>query len=451
MLNAQKWLMLVFCLASITCKQNVVSPADLLSDPSIKPAVIYTYPAVNSTGPYDNFSTTITVRFNKLMDLTSLRHAVRFSSLLGDIKEDTGRASSQSGEVASVSPVITNSNSRFLWKIGQTYTLRIDNSAKDVNGNYLVPPFSMTIKPEPYFRVKSMYPSSGSGIVSPGSQIQLQFNSLVDTTIFSSITITPALAGRWRYASLNRVGVDSSSIIYQGGGMRPGTNYSVSVGSGARDKSGNTMPDGFASSFTTENFLVYYTRPSDGDTTASSFASVQVVFNAEIDTGSVRGAFVINPSLEGLFGFEGSTGSFSFSPILSFVAGTKYTVTIASSMMSKTGAPLASPYEFSFTIMPFKVLWTRPWDGMTHVSRNYPIIVETSDLLDTSSIRNAFNISPPVSGTFSYNDQDSYFHFFPSVPMDSLSVYTVTIANTLRSKDGVILSSPYRFSFATGY
>src|SRR6266849_3429062 len=98
MRNAHKWLMLVFGLASMSCKQNFVAPADLLSDPSIKPVVIYAYPSPNSTGPYDNFSTSITVRFNKLMDVTSLQHAVRFSSLLGDIKEDTGSVYSQTGE-----------------------------------------------------------------------------------------------------------------------------------------------------------------------------------------------------------------------------------------------------------------------------------------------------------------------------------------------------------------
>ena len=221
MSNLEKWLLLAACLTSITCKQNVIAPADQLSDPSIKPAVIYTYPARNSTGPFDNFSTTITVRFNKLMDLTSLQHAVRFFSLLGDIKEDTGRASSQSGEVASVSPVMTNPNIRFLWRIGQMYTLRIENTARDINGNNLIPPFSMTIKPEPYFRVKSMYPVGGNGIVPLGTQIQLYFNGFVDTTIFSSITITPALTGTWRFGSFYPAGVDSSSIYLQGGGCGP--------------------------------------------------------------------------------------------------------------------------------------------------------------------------------------------------------------------------------------
>ena len=451
MSNLEKWLLLAACLTSITCKQNVIAPADQLSDPSIKPAVIYTYPARNSTGPFDNFSTTITVRFNKLMDLTSLQHAVRFSSLLGDIKEDTGRVSLQSGEVASVSPVMTNPNIRFLWRIGQMYTLRIENTARDINGNNLISPFSMTIKPEPYFRVKSMYPVGGNGIVPLGTQIQLYFNGFVDTTIFSSITITPALTGTWRFGSFYPAGVDSSSIFLQGGGMRPGTNYSVSVASGAHDKNGNTMPDGFGSSFTTQNFLVNFTRPSNGDTSVSPFASVQVFFDADVDTGSVRSAFSINPGLEGLFGLEGQSNSFSFSPILTFVPGTKYTLTIGSTLLSKGGAPLASPYSFSFTIASFKILWTNPLDGSTHVSRSQGMDVYTNDVIDTSSIQSAFSVSPSISGTFHLSVPASHFYFRPDSLLQPSTVYTVTILSSLRSESGSTLSSPYRFSFATGY
>src|SRR2546425_1064370 len=349
MSNLKKCFLLATCLISITCKQNVIAPANLLSDPSIMPSVIYTYPQANSTGPYENFSTSITVRFNKLMDLTSLQHAVRFSSLLGDIKEDTGSVYSQTGEVASISPVFANPTARFLWKIGQRYSLRIENTARDVNGNNLIPPFSMTIRPEPYFRVKNVSPASGNSTVSLGSQIQLYFNSLVDTTIFSSITISPALAGTWRFSNYFGPGVDSSSIYFQpqGGALRAATTYSVSVGSGAHDKSGYTMPDGFSSSFKTVDFQVYYTRPINGDTTVSPFATVEVYFDAAIDTSSARGAFQINPSVEGLLGYEGSVSGFSFSPILTFAEGTKYTVTIGSTMLSKGGTPIASPYSFS--------------------------------------------------------------------------------------------------------
>src|SRR5262245_28774671 len=112
-------------LCLISCTDNTVSPEDLLADPSVKPAVIYTYPGINTAGPYDNIGTSITVRFNKLMDQASVQHAVTFDSQVGDLMSDTGRATSSTGEVYSITPVVVNTGLPFLWRVGKTYVLRI--------------------------------------------------------------------------------------------------------------------------------------------------------------------------------------------------------------------------------------------------------------------------------------------------------------------------------------
>jgi hypothetical protein len=117
-------------------------------------------------------------------------------------------------------------------------------------------------------------------------------------------------------------------------------------------------------------------------------------------------------------------------------------------MLSKSGIPLPAPYSFSFTIAPFKVTNTSPRDGSTHVSRN-EIYIQMSDFIDTSSIRRSFSISPSTTGTFDFPEPTSYFFFYPD-SLQPLTVYSVTISDSLHAADGTPLAVPYRFSFATG-
>jgi hypothetical protein len=129
---------------------------------------------------------------------------------------------------------------------------------------------------------------------------------------------------------------------------------------------------------------------------------------------------------------------------------TTYTVTLSTSITSKSGVPLESAYIFSFTTVPFKVTGSYPSDGETHFYTTGSIRVSTSYAFDTSTVRTAFNITPSVSGSFSmYSDQKN-FYFNPLTPLEPYTIYSVTISSALQSKSGVPLVSPYTFTFATG-
>jgi hypothetical protein len=537
-------------LCLLSCKDNTVSSEDLLNDPAVKPAVIYTYPGINSTGPYDNFGTSITVRFNKLMDQASVQHAVSFDSQVGDLLPDTGRASSSTGEIYSITPVLSNPGVPFLWRVNKTYVLRIATTAVDVNGNDLTTPFIMPFTPEPYFRVKSVTPANLSINVS-SNVFRLQLNAPVDTSFFSKISISPPVPGQWRYTVLSSFGVDSSQILFQStrslpvgssytlsitgqahdkygdplvGGfgssfsttpfgiintspsnssanislaarfigvsftdsldtatvrgafslsppvpgyfiysldqsrfnyaleanLSPRTTYTITIDTSLRSKSGMRMPQPYVASFTTSDFVVTSAFPSNGDTTVYSRDQITLYFNGDIDTGSVRGAFSINPGLTGLFDFGRSTNSFSFSPIAEFVPGTTYTVTVSTDLRSVTGARLGAPYTFWFKAAPFKVTETYPPDGSTHVQRWTSIEVITSDIIDTSTIRGSFSISPQATGALFFSPAGAYFYLSADSLLQPLTVYTVTIATSLKSLSGANLKSPYTFSFATG-
>ena len=143
--------------------------------------------------------------------------------------------------------------------------------------------------------------------------------------------------------------------------------------------------------------------------------------------------------------------SLIFYPIGGFRGETLYTVNIDTTLRAKNGTQLSEPYEFSFRTAPFQIYYTRPNDGQSNVSRYlYSIEISSNGVIDTSTVRSAFN-APGITGTFTFYDGSNlFYHYLTNLPLDANTSYTVTINTSLRTKAGDRLESPYTFSFTTG-
>lgn len=427
------------------------SGIDDLTNPAVKPRVIYTFPPPNSVGPYEELSfynPVFLLRFNKIMNTSSLRRAITLSSPSTGIRADTNSLYTFGGDIFSFSPLDSPWTPSFRWKIGETYTLAVASTARDVNGNYLLPSFSMTFVPEPHFRVRATSPPNGAAGVSANAPIYLGFNSPVDSTIFSAIQITPPIpGGRWLFPYYYS---DSTWIIFEHQGMSNNATYAVRVDAGARDRYGNQLPQQFILTFSTDAFRVRDTYPANGSTNVYLNPTVYIHLSGPVDTSTVRPAVSISPSAAVNYVLNQGAVYFSFFPTYGFLANTRYTVTISTSLRSMTGSPLAAPYSFSFTTAPFEVVYTIPTNGQSNVSRYTYMHVECNGALDTSSIRSAFRVDPPVAGSFSMSQGAPSFFFYPSSPLAANQTYTVTISTGLRSRGGSYLTAPYSFSFTTG-
>src|SRR5258708_2606989 len=73
-----------------------------VSDPGVRPTVIFTDPPDASIGPFDSYNQ-FQIRFSKIMDISSLKRAIRFTSSLGDVLTDTGSVATSTGDVVTVS------------------------------------------------------------------------------------------------------------------------------------------------------------------------------------------------------------------------------------------------------------------------------------------------------------------------------------------------------------
>ncbi|MBI4546561.1 MAG: Ig-like domain-containing protein [Ignavibacteriae bacterium] len=226
-----------------------------------------------------------------------------------------------------------------------TFTLTVDGNAKDIYGHQIHQAFSSSFK-VPAFGVSFNSPENGQVNVELDRSISFSFNSYIDTgTVRNAFTLSPTVQGDFSIASHN---FWFTPFI----GFSPRTIYTVTLTTALRASDGTSLPAPYSFSFTTGEFRVTSTSPSDGDLNVFRANNINAWFNAKIDTSSVRNAFTINPSVGGTFILYDNSGYFAFDPSLQLSNNTIYTVTISTALRSKHGYNLSSPYTFAFRTSP---------------------------------------------------------------------------------------------------
>ena len=136
-----------------------------------------------------------------------------------------------------------------------------------------------------------------------------------------------------------------------------------------------------------------------------------------------------------------------------FKVAQAYTITIDSSVHDIYGDYFGAAASFSFTPEPyFRVTDTYPLNNDTAVSPVYPYItVRFNSVIDTSTALSSFTLSPSVGGSANiYYGTWGLSWSLPSTTMlASATMYTVTIATSIKDVDGNVQPSPYSFSFTT--
>ncbi len=434
---------------------NPVGPP-ALTDSNILPTVIYTYPANGSQGPYNPPANQISIRFNKIMDVRSVMNALHFNGPGTRAFIDSNTIVLYGGDlfVFSVYDSLVDPFSNYTlhaWKVGTRYSITIDSTAKDINGKALKSSYPFLFTPEPYFRVLKTTPVGGQSGVLTNTSIQVFFNSKIDTTIFSKVTISPQLIGRWRIGSGS---ADSTVCIFEPNFMAPGTTYSVSVDATAKDRYGNQARSSFATSFSTTTFRISGTSPPANSSNVPLHANIVVDFNDAIDTSRARAAFRITPSVAGQLTPSSDRRRITFTPQSDLTPQVVYSATVDTSLRSANGARISTPYSFSFATASFGVSQTTPSSGATNVSRFTTINATFTGRIDTASVRSAFVMTgggSSLSGSFTFHTDLAGFTFVPdNLPLAANALHVVTLSTALRSRNGLPMNAAHAFSFTTG-
>ena len=438
-------------------KEGPVGPAgptnENLTDPAIQPRIIATVPTNGSVGPFDQLHRPgeyyyyypgrphIVLQFNKLMYAPP---NTIYRPWFGPVYMPYFAMFSGGPFTNIVNMTLYDSSTggTLNYRVGQTYTVKIDSGMKDVNGNSTAEQYTFSYTPEPYFRIISFNPPDGT-LLNPGDQnnLTITFNSPVGRSIRSSVHILPAIAGTWSTSS------DSLFLTYVTSGRLPfGASYTISVDPAARDAYNNKIIKGYQSSYTVKGFGVQDMNPSDGSTNVDPVYPIYCDFNGTIDTASARTAFTIQPQTAGnlIIG----TYSLEFVPLAGLDPNTPYVVTLSTALKASDSTHLAAPYITHFRTSKFKVSNTYPSDGQTGVIRHVEIQIVLNCLPDTASLRRAFSISPPAQ--FLTSIESNSLLLYPVTQLLSDTTYTVTLSTAARALNGDTLADPCIFSFTTG-
>ncbi len=355
------------------CKESPNSPVtnnyyyytDSLSDPAVKPKVIFTNPANGAVGPFSNDAIynaniqagpQIVIQFNKLMNVFNLSSTnVRLTA--NNVAYPISLAD------YSYSPGLSNLlvfGVGYKYLAGKIYTVTVDTTLLDVHGYKLSAPYTFSFTPEPQFRVYSGTPTSAAypDGINPGefSPIIVDLNSKIDTTIFNKFQISPAIAGEWVLNPYTYFAADSTTAYFVSTDtLAFDTQYTVSVRAGANDVNGLLTKAPYQFSFTTQPFsaIVESWSSTTGPGGFTVFENIDYSFDGFVDTASIRPSISISPSLSFNLSFYSYNGGYRdvylMPNIQQMQRNTTYTITMSTAARSRKGTHLKNAYSYSFT------------------------------------------------------------------------------------------------------
>jgi len=213
------------------------------------------------------------------------------------------------------------------------------------------------LKPIPRVIKTSYQPSKTPGT----SSIEITFNKPLRRKDLHK-SISPTVAGIWIFADpLYDTHLYRKVVFYPYSKLNPGTNYTVYL-SGIRNflnESQQTYtyafkpPDVFdilgdaISSDGNDQLSIIGSFPANGWDGISADSEIRVRFNQPVNKLSAQSRFIINPSVEGTFSWDGETLIFTPKTYLDF--DTHYTFSVSTGVMNFKGNLLNNSYNATFT------------------------------------------------------------------------------------------------------
>ncbi len=128
-----------------------------------------------------------------------------------------------------------------------TYTVRIEDTARDLDGTPLPQPFEFSFATEPV-AIRSTSPSNGQVFVdfTTNLRIYLWFNTyIVRSTLTPAWSIVPPASGQFYWT-------DNTFVYFQPNApLAPNTKYTITIGGAMRDLHGSTLPSPTSFAFVT--------------------------------------------------------------------------------------------------------------------------------------------------------------------------------------------------------
>ncbi len=180
-------------------------------------------------------------------------------------------------------------------------------------------------------------------------------------------------------------------------------------------------------------------------TVAVDLSSITVSLSEPVDRESFTKALSIEPTLAGTWQWK-DDATVSFLPNERLQYGRQYAVRTTDRIRTTAGNYL-EPTEHTFqTYGALAVSGTSPRNGSTSVASRTPIKFTFNQPVDQQAAEQAFSLSPPSAGAFSW--RGNTLSFLPDGLAPS-TTYTATIAPGVASRFGLPSTAPYSVHFTT--
>ena len=234
------------------------------------------------------------------------------------------------------------------------------------------------------------------------------------------------------------------------GGWKPGVFYTVTVPQGALDRDGQPLAESAAAIFYTRARptaeLVFTSLVGKRLLPASS---VELRFSRPVQLASVRDALTVSPRAEGRLSARstsprGLAKVFVWEPTKKLRPGTEYTFRLAATVIDRDGLALRSAAMVAATTVPRpKVVGHDPSAGASRVAIGAGIRIRFDRPMRRSATEDALRVSTAgvtsARGSVRWSEDDTLLTFQPSGPLGYDLRYTVSLAGSARSAEGVSL------------
>ena len=415
---------------------------------TLAPVVIATDPLNNATGiPLNK---TITATFNMPMDMLTI-NGTTFTVRQGTTA--VAGVVTYNGTTAYFTPALPLT-------LNTVYTATITTGAKNTAGTPLAGNYVWTFTTGTLTAptVISTDPVNNATSVVLNKVISATFSEpmnplTLNATSFTLMQGTIIVPGTVTYSGSTAFFTPTISLL-------PGTLYTATITTGARNVAGTQLANNYVWTFTTGTAVapaVISTDPVNNATGVTLNKTVTATFNMVMDPLTINATtFTVKQGATTVLGtvtYSGSTASFNST--LPFTANTVYTATITTGAKNVAGTPLANNYVWTFTtgtsVAPTVIL-TDPASNAVNVTLSKIITATFSMPMDPLTINfTTFSLNNgviPVAGVVTYTGSTA--SFTPAVALLINTTYTATITTGARNVAGTPLAANYVWSFTTG-
>ena len=297
-------------------------------------------------------------------------------------------------------------------------------------------------------------------------------SATINGTTFTLKQGATAVPGAVTYTGVTAVFRPTATLL-------PTTVYTATITTGAKDPADNALARDYIWSFTTDANqdltppTVSITSPTASAVDVPTNRQISVGFSEAMDPASITGTSftvtdAVGVNVAGTVTSAGPTATFT--PTVTLLYKTTYTVTVTTGVKDLAGNPLAANFVFTFTtsltpdITAPVVTFTAPTNGQTAVPINRKINVAFSEGMDPLTITTeTFIVTPGGAGKATSKSVGlpagaiagtvttfgSTITFTPSIPFTVNTNYTATITTGVKDLAGNAMQASYSFIFTT--